>query len=140
MYLKVCFLISSIATIGSLYLSEGLGLLPCKLCWLQRIFMYPLPLLIIIAMIYKDRMINKYIITISSIGGVIAFYHVAIQNINLHSSFCTFGKSDCSTVLLKVGGIFTIPMLSLIAFTLILICGLLIPKTDEVKEVALRHD
>ncbi|MGR5922655.1 disulfide bond formation protein B [Bacillus pacificus] len=52
--------ISLIATCGSLYFSEILGFTPCNLCWYQRIFMYPLIFLIIIAMI--KRMIISSII------------------------------------------------------------------------------
>ena len=40
--LAVCTLVASIATAGSLYFSEVMGLYPCDLCWIQRIGMYPL--------------------------------------------------------------------------------------------------
>lgn len=34
--------VAGVATAGSLYLSLGLGLVPCELCWYQRVLMYPL--------------------------------------------------------------------------------------------------
>ncbi|MHA7138149.1 disulfide bond formation protein B [Rossellomorea arthrocnemi] len=131
MYVLFSLIVSSIAVLGSLYLSEGLGLVPCKLCWFQRILMYPLPLLIIVAMIFKDKMVNTYLVVFSSLGGIVALYHVIIQKFHVTKGFCSFGESDCSTVLLKIGGVFTIPMLSLIAFVLILVFSLLIPKKEN---------
>ncbi|KAA0806277.1 disulfide bond formation protein B, partial [Bacillus sp. AY2-1] len=47
----ISFFVSFIATIGSLYFSEIKGFIPCELCWYQRIFMYPIPLLILISII-----------------------------------------------------------------------------------------
>src|SRR3989339_500023 len=43
------------ATAGSLYYSEIAGYNPCKLCWYQRIFMYPLVPIFGLALFNKDR-------------------------------------------------------------------------------------
>lgn len=40
--LAIAAVVAGTATAGSLYLSEGANLLPCKLCWYQRIGMYSL--------------------------------------------------------------------------------------------------
>lgn len=48
--LHLAWLVAIIATGGSLYMSEILLWEPCKLCWVQRIFMYPLVLLLGIAL------------------------------------------------------------------------------------------
>lgn len=45
--------ISLIATSGSLYLSEIMKYEPCILCWYQRIFMYPLVIILAVAIIKK---------------------------------------------------------------------------------------
>lgn len=39
--LFAAWVVACVATLGSLYLSEILGYEPCKLCWFQRILMYP---------------------------------------------------------------------------------------------------
>ena len=39
--LEMALLIALGATLGSLFFSEIAGLVPCKLCWFQRIFMNP---------------------------------------------------------------------------------------------------
>src|SRR4029079_16621504 len=41
------FVVASIATGGSLFLSEVAGFVPCELCWYQRIFMYPLAVVLV---------------------------------------------------------------------------------------------
>ena len=43
------FFLALAATLGSLFYSEIAGFEPCKLCWLQRIFMYPQAVLLGIA-------------------------------------------------------------------------------------------
>ena len=43
------FLVSSIATGGSLFFSEVAGFIPCELCWYQRICMYPLSIISLLA-------------------------------------------------------------------------------------------
>ena len=40
-----------IATLGSLYFSEIKGYIPCTMCWYQRIFMYPIVLIGLVALI-----------------------------------------------------------------------------------------
>lgn len=39
--LYLAWFVCVVAVAGSLYLSEVLNYEPCKLCWFQRIFMYP---------------------------------------------------------------------------------------------------
>ena len=41
--LWIAFLVAATATAGSLYFSEVADFTPCRLCWFQRIAMYPLP-------------------------------------------------------------------------------------------------
>ena len=43
--LTVAAAVAVVATAGSLYLSEVAHFVPCKLCWYQRIAMYPLPVI-----------------------------------------------------------------------------------------------
>lgn len=112
---SVLLIISLIATCGSLYLSLGLGLVPCKFCWYQRILMYPLVLISLVGL-YESKYYENIYFVFSLLGVLIAGYHSFIQFLPAGSeTFCTTG---CTAVLYKVS-IFTIPNLSLIAFTLI---------------------
>ena len=42
--LALAFVVAAVATAGSLYFSEVAHFTPCRLCWYQRICMYPLAL------------------------------------------------------------------------------------------------
>jgi disulfide bond formation protein DsbB len=44
-----------IATFGSLYFSEVMLFPPCTLCWYQRIFMYPLPIVLSVGILRRDQ-------------------------------------------------------------------------------------
>ena len=71
--------VAGTATLGSLYLSEVSNLIPCTLCWYQRIAMYPLALILAIAAFRREGMIRIYANVIAAIGAVIAGYHYIIQ-------------------------------------------------------------
>ena len=51
------WIVSAIATLGSLYFSEIRHYEPCKLCWIQRIFMYPIVIMTTVAFIQKMRVL-----------------------------------------------------------------------------------
>lgn len=116
--------IAVIATSGSLFFSEIAGFEPCKLCWFQRIFMYPQVLLLGIALYRKDNGIIYSIIPMSVIGAGIAAYHYAIQKMP-HAISCGDGAVSCSTMYFFHFGYITIPVMALTAFILIGLFALL---------------
>lgn len=95
---------------GSLYFSEIKDFLPCDLCWFQRIFMYPLTILLGIAYFKDDVGITKYVLPLSFIGGGISLYHVTIQRIfSATGNAVACGKVPCYTDYLNWFGFITIP-------------------------------
>ncbi|HDR8054780.1 disulfide bond formation protein B [Bacillus cereus] len=114
------FLVSIVATIGSLYFSEVKGYVPCSLCWYQRILMYPIPLLMFISILTNDKNVKYYLRYFSGIGIVISSYHNYIQFTQQKSSFCSV-TSSCLTIYGKWGGFITIPLMSLTAFIIIFV-------------------
>ncbi|WP_110931846.1 disulfide oxidoreductase [Paenibacillus bouchesdurhonensis] len=119
----LAWLVSMVATAGSLYLSEVLYYEPCKLCWFQRIFMYPLAILLGMAAFRNDRRILVYTIPLSIIGGTISTYHYAQQKIPGLAKLlpCKVGI-PCNIDYLNWWGFVTIPFMALIAFILITVC------------------
>lgn len=109
-------LVASVATAGSLYLSLGLGLIPCELCWYQRILMYPLVVVLGVAFVKDDRSVYHTAVPLATVGAAIAAYHSYVQ-IDSGAGSCTVG---CSEVQYTVVGL-TVPNLSLVAFVLILL-------------------
>lgn len=122
--LYLAWVVSLVATFGSLFLSEVMGFAPCKLCWFQRIFMYPMVLLLGMACYHNDRKIIKYVLPLSVIGGLFSLYHYGEQKIPGMAKLlpCTSGV-PCSEDYLDWFGFITIPLMALIAF--VLITGLL---------------
>lgn len=108
-------LTATIATLGSLYLSMGLGLVPCKLCWYQRILMYPLPLILFYGFL-RDESFPGLVLTMSGIGLTISLYHSFIQIASSGEYACS---TMCSVILYRVGPL-TVPNLAAIAFAMIL--------------------
>ncbi|MEF7665836.1 disulfide bond formation protein B [Bacillus thuringiensis] len=126
-FLYFTFCISLFSILGSLYFSEVVGLNPCDLCWYQRIFMYPLPLIIIISMLINDYKVKSYIRGFSLIGLLIGVYQYIIQLSHTKSAFCSI-KSDCSTIQVEWFGFITLPLLSVFAFFMIFIFSFLVRK------------
>lgn len=67
------------AMLGSLYYSEVVNLIPCTMCWYQRIAMYPLPLILAIAAWRNDRDIWHYVLPLALIGAVLSIYHYQLE-------------------------------------------------------------
>lgn len=121
-YLFLSWLVSLVAVGGSLFFSEIMLFEPCRLCWYQRIFMYPLVILLGIAAYKNDKSIIPYAKTLSIIGGCISLFHYLEQKIPFMQTIlpCTRGV-PCSGQYINWLGFITIPLLALTGFTLIAI-------------------
>nr|WP_295974055.1 disulfide oxidoreductase [uncultured Bacillus sp.] len=123
---------SVIAMFGSLFFSEIRQFEPCELCWYQRILMYPLTVLLGIAVVKKDYKISIYSMVLSIIGGGISLYHYLIQKVPFISETApACGRIPCTGQYINWVGFITIPFLALVAFITIFICSLLIWKRSK---------
>ncbi len=123
-------IVAMVATVGSLYLSEVLKFEPCKLCWIQRIFMYPLTWLLAVAHFRRDFSIKGYAWPLVVVGGLISLYHTILQKLPPDPNSTSCGAVSCYSDYLNWFGFITIPMLALTAFVLIGGC-LALMKTKE---------
>ena len=123
----LAFLVALTSMLGSLFFSEIAKFQPCILCWYQRIFMYPIPLLLYISMIKNDTSIKPHVIILSTIGAIIAIYHYFIQLFpESHILPCeAFSPVSCTEGYTFYFGYISIPMMSATAFILIIILLLL---------------
>jgi disulfide bond formation protein DsbB len=121
-FIFLAFLVSLIATLGSLFFSEIMNFIPCSLCWYQRIFMYPLVFLFLVNLLYPDDNIYKYSLPLVVVGLLISIYHnlLILKIIPENLSPCVQGI-PCSVDYLNWFGFITIPLLSFFAYTIILI-------------------
>lgn len=116
------WLVSLVATLGSLYFSEIRGYVPCTMCWFQRIFMYPIVLMTTVAIIQKNAKIAVTTAVFSIMGGCISLYHYGIQKIDfLTDAAPSCGLVSCTGQYINWLGFITIPFLALTAFILIAI-------------------
>lgn len=117
MMLFACWLLVTSATLGSLFFSEVMELPPCSLCWYQRIFMFPLPIIVLMGLFPFDVNVVRYALPLALGGGAVALYHSLLQLgiIPASAAPCSQGVS-CSTASLDLFGFLSIPMLSLLAF------------------------
>lgn len=117
------------AMLGSLYFSEIAGYEPCELCWYQRILMYPLVLILGIAVVRKDVKAAIYSLAMSAIGVLISLYHYGIQKIDfLTDAAPACGRVPCTGMYINWLGFITIPFLASTAFSIIFISSLIILK------------
>ncbi len=127
-FLYISWITSLVAFFGSLYFSEILKLAPCFLCWYQRIFMYPLLLILPVGILLKDKNISLYVLPLSILGLITAFYHNSIYyGFVKEITACAFGV-PCVTRQIEWFGFITIPLLSFFSFAIITICMLLYRK------------
>ncbi len=121
--------VSLILAIGAsamtLFYSEVLGIEPCGLCWIQRVFLYPQILLFAIAIWKKDKNVADYSIAFSIVGGLTALYQHYLQMGGTSILPCPASSSqavDCAVRFVFEFGYITFPMmaLSLFAFLIVL--------------------
>ena len=117
------WVLSCIATAGSLFFSEVMSYPPCALCWYQRICMYPLAIVLLPAVMSFDKSVLKFSTPLALIGWTISVYHNLVYYGIVPESLspCTQGVS-CKAQFIQWAGFIDIPQLSFLAFTLILIC------------------
>ncbi len=111
----------------SLVYSEYFGIVPCGLCWLQRIFLYPQAVLLLIAAWTKDFRIATYSIVLSVIGAAIALYQHYLQMGGTSTLPCpASGVSDCAKRFLFEFNYITFPLVAFSSFALLIVIMLFV--------------
>lgn len=128
------WLVSAVATLGSLFFSEVMKFPPCILCWYQRICMYPLAIILLVGLFPFERKVVKFALPLAIIGWGIAFYHNLLYYGILPESAapCVQGIS-CTTVQIQWFGFVTIPLMSFIAFSFITVSLLITSRISHEK-------
>jgi len=128
----ICWIIASVSTIGSLFFSEIMDLPPCALCWYQRIFMFPLVFLFTVGLFPFDKRIIKYALPLALTGLGFAIYHYLLYSGFIPESLapCSQGVS-CTETYIDLFGFLTIPMLSLISFSAIIVLLLILLRRNH---------
>ncbi|OGD87749.1 hypothetical protein A3D81_01650 [Candidatus Curtissbacteria bacterium RIFCSPHIGHO2_02_FULL_40_17] len=133
--LYIAFIQAWVATLGSLYFSEIKHLEPCVLCWYQRILMFPIAIILAVAIIRKDKNVAYYVLPLSILGALVAFYQYLLQMTPLSgvNPISCSSLEPCSAIQVLYLGFITIPFLSMSAFIIIGLIMLILVKYDPKK-------
>ena len=118
--LFICWLLVSVSALGSLFFSYVMEFAPCVLCWYQRIFLFPLVLILAIGLFPFDKKVVKYALPLAIAGWLTAAYHNLLYAGIIPESIqpCSKGVS-CTEEYINLFGFLSIPMLSLLSFSTI---------------------
>lgn len=129
--LSLAFLVALSATLGSYFLSEIAKYPPCALCWYQRIFMFPQPIILGIGLLKNDKSAKLYSGVLALVGFMIAIYHIIVQS-SLLPAPCSVDSVNCATKQFVYFGYVTIPVMSATAFASIILLLFLDWKKKQV--------
>ncbi len=117
---RIAVVVALGATAGSLYYSEVKHLIPCELCWYQRILMYPLVAILLVGMLRRDRAVFWYAAPLVAIGAPLALYHWLVERVpSLSDSTSCSVLVPCNVPYFEELGYVTLAFMSMSAFLLI---------------------
>ncbi|MBU1343700.1 MAG: disulfide bond formation protein B [Proteobacteria bacterium] len=120
--LFLTWILVSVSTLGSLFFSYIMDFAPCVLCWYQRICLFPLVIILATGLFPFDKRVIRYSLPLAIAGWLTAIYHNLLYAGIIPQDLqpCNKGIS-CTEKYIDLFGFLTIPMLSLISFSAILI-------------------
>lgn len=117
--LFLVWILATISTLASLFFSEVIKLPVCVLCWYQRIAMYPLALILPLALFPFDTKVIRYAGILVLFGWLTALFHVLLVAGYIPKSVQPCVQDiPCSETHLNLFGFLNMPMMSLLTFSL----------------------
>ena len=119
--LWAAFVVAAVATGGSLFFSEIAHFVPCELCWFQRICMYPLSIVTVLAALANDHRVARYLLPLPVVGAGVSVYHLLVENgVVKQTQACLLSApGGCAVKWIDEFGYVTIPTLALTGFVLL---------------------
>lgn len=128
--LAIALVTTFMSTVLTLIYSEVFGIIPCGLCWLERIALYPQVLLLAVALYYKDTFMPRYGIALSVLGLVVSLYHHYIQMGGNQFIKCpAAGTVDCAKRFIFEFGFVTFPFMAAVLFAFLIALYVYLLKT-----------
>ncbi len=118
--LGVACLVAVVSTLSALFIGEIMGQMPCLLCWYQRIFMFPLAIILTIALYYSDARIWRYGLPLALGGLGFALYHSGLYGGLIPEPIVPCSKTgpSCTDSNMTIFSL-PLPYLSVLAFAVI---------------------
>jgi disulfide bond formation protein DsbB len=118
----LAWLVAAVATAGSLYFSEVADFVPCRLCWFQRVAMYPLSVVLLVAALRRDRGALWYVLPIAVAGAAVSSYHYVLEWApSLEGGACRAVGPACADVWFREFGFVTLAFMALAGFVSIIV-------------------
>lgn len=129
--LLLTLLLGASAIAGSLTIEYGAHLPPCDLCWWERVCLYPVAIVALIAFIKNVRfsVIADYVLWLSVLGGFVALYQHLLQMLPQGALIPCSASNECAIRSVFEFGYITLPWMGLsVCVALILVA--LIARRD----------
>ena len=129
-FFPVVFIVLLFSTAGSLLYSEYYGVPACKLCWFQRILLFPQLIVLLITWLHREKeLLAKNILAFSLPGFVLALYQTLWQFRVASSVGISCGFEDvtsCSQIHMLRFGFVTFPVVSASVFLFLIALSVLV--------------
>jgi disulfide bond formation protein DsbB len=90
--------------------------------------MYPLVVVLTVAVVTGDRLVRRYVLPITAIGSAVSVYHLLVERYpNLETGSCD-PTNPCSIIWVEHFGYVTIPMMALSGFLAIAVLTAVAPQ------------
>jgi disulfide bond formation protein DsbB len=132
--LLAIFLLSTLAIAGTLVMQYVANLQPCVLCWWQRVFMYPIPLISLIA-ILKNKQISDiadYVLALSAIGFLVALYQHLLQILPQGTLIPCDAADECAVRSVFEFNFVTLPWMAVTMFAVLFLIALVARKKNAI--------
>ena len=113
--LYLCWVIVLFGCAVSLYYGEILMIDPCRMCWYQRMALFPLAVILGVGCYKNDRSVVRYALPICFFGMIVAL----LQAIGIHFPHFQICGKECAKPIFSLFGWITFPDLSAVGFALI---------------------
>jgi disulfide bond formation protein DsbB len=123
--LRLALGVAFVCTAGSLYFSEVEHFTPCRLCWFQRIGMYPLVPILAVAAWRRAADAKWYVLPLALGGACVSIYHYVIELYPILETGSCDPNAPCTLVYFREFGYQSLAFMALSGFlaiaTLVLI-------------------
>jgi disulfide bond formation protein DsbB len=130
--LPLAFVVTLGSVIMTLVYSDYFGIVPCWLCWYERVALYPQVLLFALAWWRKDAGVWLYSIALSLFGVVVSLYQHYLQMGGTSSLPCPASGGDCAQRFLFEFDYITFPLASFTLFALLIVLMLFYRRSLKV--------
>lgn len=142
-FMEAIGIVAAASTFGALIFQLVYDTEVCILCWWQRVWMFPILIIVPVALYYKSKISHVMVLISSALGLFFAGYHYYyhFQGFvlgNMLSLPCsTYGLlPSCTNTPILIFGFITIPFMAMISFFSILVISIIAHKKFLLDEKA----